>query len=50
MSNVQCKKIKCIDKNLKNLNNFFKIFKNYQQWLQTFKKNEMKNVLLQHKF
>ena len=32
------------------MNNFFKIFKKYQQWLQIFKNNEIKNALLQYKF
>ena len=48
-SDVQCKKTKNIDKNPKNLNNFFEILRSYQQWSQIFKNNEMKNILLQHK-
>ena len=44
-SNVQRKKRKCIDKSKKNLNNFFEISKKYQQWLQIFENNEIKNVL-----
>ena len=49
-NDVQCKRVKCIDKNKINLNNFFKIFKKYQQLLQIFENDEIKNVLLQHKF
>ena len=43
------KQVKHIDKSKKKLNNFFKILKKYQQWLQIFENNKTKNVLLQHK-
>ena len=36
-------------KTKKNLNNFFKIPKKYQQWSQIFENDETKTILLQHK-
>ena len=45
-NDIQNKKIKYINKNKKNLNNFLKILKKYQQWSQIFENNEIKNALL----
>ena len=42
--------MKHIGKNKKILNYFLKIFKKYQQQLEIFENNEIKNILSQHKF
>ena len=40
------KQLKFINKNKQTSNNFFKIFRNHQEWSQIFENNNIKNNLL----